>query len=133
MTLSVNAKELAGGVSKVAPTFGHCQTATTTVVDSLGGMISAVGHPGLSSAGLSADWIRVSFETAKEAGDAPLLLEIYWTSEGQQLHGERFSVREHQGGFVLTHTQGIATLFADRPITRRDLAAYISPRLRAAR
>jgi hypothetical protein len=50
MALSVNAKELTAGVNKVAPLFGDCQTATTTVVDSLGGMISAVGHPELSSA-----------------------------------------------------------------------------------
>ena len=50
MTLSVNSKELTAGVNQVAPLFGDCQTVTTTVVDSLGGMISAVGHPGLSGA-----------------------------------------------------------------------------------
>jgi hypothetical protein len=85
-----------------------------------------------TAADLSADWIRASFETDHEAGDAPRLLEIYWTPEGQQLHGERFSVREYQEGFALTHTQGTATLFADRPITRHELTVHIAPRLRAA-
>jgi hypothetical protein len=86
-----------------------------------------------AAAGLSADWIRASFETDHDAGDRPRLLEIYWTPEEQQLHGERFSVRQYQDEFALTHTQGTATLFADRPISRHDLAAYIAPRLRAAR
>jgi hypothetical protein len=86
-----------------------------------------------AAAGLSADWIRASFETDQEAGDKPRMLEIYWTPEGQQLHGERFSVRKYRDEFALTHTQGTAPVFADRPITRHDLAAYIAPRLRAAR
>jgi hypothetical protein len=50
MAVSVNTSELAAGVNKVAALFGDCQTATAGVVESLGGMSSAAGHPGLVSA-----------------------------------------------------------------------------------
>lgn len=86
-----------------------------------------------TAAGLSADWIRASFETDTEASNAPRLLEIYWNPEGGQRQGERFSVRQHQDGFALTHTHGTAMVIADQSVTRHDLAAYIAPRLRAAR
>jgi hypothetical protein len=48
--MSVNTNELSAGVNKVASLFGDCETATSGVVEVLGGMTSAAGHPGLTSA-----------------------------------------------------------------------------------
>jgi hypothetical protein len=50
MALSVNAGELSAGVNQVASLFGDCETATSGMVETLGGMTSAAGHPGLTSA-----------------------------------------------------------------------------------
>jgi hypothetical protein len=50
MAMSVNPSGLSAGVNQVAKLFGDCEKATAGVVETLGGMTSAAGHPGLTSA-----------------------------------------------------------------------------------
>ncbi len=48
--LSVKPSELSAGVDKVAGLFGDCETTTARVAETLSGMTSSAGHPGLAGA-----------------------------------------------------------------------------------
>lgn len=88
-----------------------------------------------AAAAVTADWVRVSFESDPGAGDRPRLVELYWTSAGRSLTGERLAVSLHNGQsghHVLTHTQGSAPVCVDRPIDVPELAGYVAARLRVA-
>lgn len=50
MTFSVRTADLSAGVDKVAALFGDCDKVSSAMAGTLGGMISAAGHPALVDA-----------------------------------------------------------------------------------
>lgn len=85
-----------------------------------------------AAAGVTADWLRTSFESDPGAAAQPRMVEVYWVPEGGQLTGERITLSVHDGQYLLTHTQGTAPVCENRPIGWDELAAYLAGRLRVA-
>jgi hypothetical protein len=101
---------------RVMETFGRVRQYALATADAAGGVV--------------ADWVRVSMESDFTSAGLPRFVEFYRHPVGRSLGGERLTLMPMPDGLTMTHTRCDTVMTTDRPMSKRDLAAYVAALLK---